>query len=166
MKDAIHRLDENQTKLWLISPVLRHAMKAKLLQMYKRDVRVCGATMYWIAYVKTSGDILECPPPHTQYQIWQVSNAPLPSECPCAHFHDPESGAPWIDRGSGRHHPVCQFNPTASTVFQRSQAFLGKERRPDFLTKIEEEEQARRGMNDGRAPIIVGGGRVHDKSRH
>ncbi len=169
MKDAIHRLTSDQTKLWLISKVTQTMMVEKLHRMYgRRDVRVCSATMMWMAYAKTSGEMLEMKPPLTRYQIWQVSNAPLPSECPCRDFHDEESGQPWHVREANTHHPLCQFSPTAQRVFKRSSGMSADERneRPDFMLKFEQEERARAGLTDGENPIVVAGGRVGDRSRH
>lgn len=113
----LHRLNTPQTKLWLFGGDIRRRMASNLAKRYTSGVGVCSATLRLIAYVDPRGGIRDLPPPHKLYQMHEVSNRPMVTECQCAAFFDPEVGGPWRDRGTDEHHPMCQFDRTSQKVF-------------------------------------------------
>lgn len=113
----LHRLNTPQTKLWLFGGDIRRRMASNLSKRYTSGVGVCSATLRLIAYVDPRGGIRDLPPPHKLYQMHEVSNRPMVTECQCAAFFDPEVGGPWRERGTDEHHPMCQFDGTSGKVF-------------------------------------------------
>lgn len=118
----IHRLNTPQTKLWLFGGDIRRRMASNLAKRYRAGVGVCSATLRLIAYVDPHGGIRELMPPHKLYQMHEISNQPMVTECQCAGYFDPEVKGAWRERGTDEHHPLCQFDRTSSPVFQHLMA--------------------------------------------
>lgn len=148
----LFRMNSAQTKLWLIVPSYKRQLADIVAKTYNTGVVMLSATLYAIATVNPRGGIIDLPPPHKQFHMWQVINRPSVAynECACRKFWDPESGDEWGKRDKERmadiHHPFCQFKRTADAVFQEA-GFSACERvhvgqsaqaRPDEWVKIEE----------------------------
>jgi hypothetical protein len=118
----LHRLNTPLTKLWLISPHGRAAMARALARRYQSGVGVCAATLRLIAVVTPTGAVRELAPPHQLFEMWQIANQPKPVECPCANFFDPEVKGAYRHRSNGEHHPFCQFDRSAMSVFNAAKA--------------------------------------------
>lgn len=118
----IHRLNSPQTVLWLYKGNVQRRMASNLSKRYKAGVGVCSATLRLIAYVDPNGGVRELAYPHKKYEMHQISNQPLLTECQCAAFFDPESGGAWRKRDDklsrGEHHPMCQFERVGQKVFE------------------------------------------------
>lgn len=114
----IHRLNSPQTLLWLFGGEPQRRMASNLAKRYPCGVGVCAATLRLIAFVDPKGNARHLPPPHKLYEMHQISNQPLVTECQCADFFDPEIGGPWRMRGTEDHHPLCQFERVAGTVYK------------------------------------------------
>lgn len=146
----LHRLNTAQTKLWLIQP---RPMAAFLAKQYKTGVGVLSATLLLFAYVAPDGTIRALTPPFKRYGMWEVANAPsmLYNECACRNYVDPEFGK-WSNRpGATDHHPFCQFDRTAMSVFNqagdeatdRIARGLSAQARPDEWTRLRAAYQGR-----------------------
>lgn len=145
----LHRLNTPQTKVWLISLEARRQIANALALKYRGGVGVLTATQRLFALVDPRGAIQELAPPHRRYEMWQIANRPQAPECPCADYIDPEVQGPWRERGSDLHHPLCQFDKTAASVFVRAareahariSAGMGPQERPDEWNRMREEAQ-------------------------
>lgn len=136
----MHRLSTPLTKVWLMGGEPRRAIAASLARKYRTGVGVCAATCRLIAYVAPNGGIQELAPPHREVQRWDLANAPIVSECPCAGFYDPEIGGPWRLRGSEQHHPLCQYDRQVFQTFEmaarKSELPADLASRPDLWQKL------------------------------
>lgn len=139
----IHRLNSGQTIMWISMPVVKRQMAANLVKKYRgTGVGVLSGSLRLISLVQPNEVVRDLPPPHVEYQMWQVANAPQPKgECACRTFHDPEYGM-WKDRplvGHKEHHPFCQFSKTSVLAyseaytkgFARVKEGLSPQARPD-----------------------------------
>lgn len=149
----LHRLNSPQTLIWLISPHVKRQIASNLSKKYQGGVGVLSATQRLIAKVDPRGNVQELPPPHVRYEMWQIANRPMETECPCADFFDPEVEGAWRDRGgSGGHHPLCQFDKTSGVVFNRAAREAHQrlvkggpaQERPDEWLRMRDEAQGRR----------------------
>ena len=104
-----------------------------------------------IARVEKSGAVVELPPPHRRYEMWQIANQPTVNECPCSHFYDPESEGPWRHKNTDHHHPICQYSRTSQQVFiranqianERASQGLSLQARPDEWDRLRREAESR-----------------------
>ena len=143
----LHRLNQPQTKVWLMGGALRQMMVNHLRQRYPGGCGVLSATNYHFAFVMPNGNVREIPPPYKRYEMWQISNRPATPVCPCGEFFDPESGGPWKLRArEGQHHPVCQFSKSSVETYQRiERAHLeGVKMRPDEWIRMQQRAEGTR----------------------
>ena len=138
----LHRLNTPLTKAWLCGGQLQKALASQLARQYRGGCGVLSATNRLFAYVQPDGRVRELSPPFQSYEMWQIANRPLVTECQCAAWYDPESGGAWRDRGSSEHHPVCQFDRTSLPVYKRIMV-SGHRVRPDAWTRFREEVKQR-----------------------
>jgi hypothetical protein len=103
---------------WLASPHIRNTLAKAFLRRYPGGYGVLSATLRLFSVVDPRGNIRELPPPHKLFEFHQIANRPELPVCQCASFFDPEVGGAWRERGGEKgHHPLCQFDRTAQTVF-------------------------------------------------
>lgn len=151
----IHRLNTPQMKMWLISTSWRREQAARFSERYRGGVGVLSPTMFLFALVDPRGNIVERHPPYHRFEMWQIANRPQTEICPCANFFDPEVGGAWKLRPEwerGIHHPLCQFDQHAKTVFRKA-ATLANDRldrgektpqeRPDEWNRLRDQEASR-----------------------
>lgn len=151
----IHRLNTPQMKMWLISVSWRREQAARFSERYRGGVGILSPTMFLFALVDPRGNIVERHPPYHRFEMWQIANRPKTEICPCADFFDPEVGGAWKLRPEwerGVHHPLCQFDRHAKTVFAKA-ATLANERldrgeknpqaRPDEWNRLRDQEASR-----------------------
>lgn len=162
-----HKLTVAQGKAWcfprqLGGDEIRRRMSSQLAKMYPRHgCGLCSATMLLVAYIKPDGKFRMLVAPFKRIPIDAIANKPT-TDCPCQSFLDPETKGPWKNRGTGGHHPMCQFERGSSEVFARTfqalnggvdfedsgkvrragQAVVAKAR-PDLMIKIQSEVRGR-----------------------
>lgn len=134
----LHRMNQLLTRVWVFGGEPRKQMVRSLCGRYKGGVGLCSASLHLVAFIAPDETYRELPPPHRQYEMWQMANKPQAPECPCMAFIDIENGGrPWRERGTDRHHPLCQWERSAKDVFVRyGQLEAQGKARPDDLTRV------------------------------
>jgi hypothetical protein len=158
----LHRLNTPQTKLWNFGGILQRKMASQLARKYRTGVGLLDFRQLLIAYINPTGGVRTLAPPHQFYPMWMIANAPRPLECPCADFIDLENQAPWRERGTSQHHPMCQFDKHSQAVYRRimretqegAQSLAEirervKRQRPDAWTRVQEEVRGTRTSKSG-----------------
>lgn len=147
------RLNSLQALFWLKGGDRQKQMANIYSKTWKGGLVILSPTLYAIATVGPWGNINDLPPPHRQFEMWQVANKPSVKymECACRNYYDPEVQGPWHlrdkQRGMDVHHPFCQFERTAMPVWvqskvsaeERAAAHLNPQTRPDEWIRRREE---------------------------
>ncbi len=116
-----HKLTERQGKAWCLPGPLgedvRRKMASQLSKMYPQNgCGVCSPTMKLVAYVSPKAELRLLIAPFKVIPISAIANQPAVADCPCQNFWDPEVRGCWRERGTGKHHPFCQYKATAARV--------------------------------------------------
>lgn len=154
----LHILTQEQTKAWFLFPAARPMIASHLGKKYRCGCGVLAFTWTWlylIAYVSPDGNLRELQRPFRSYSHSHpdiTNKAPSP-ECECQNWIDPEVQGPWRERGTGTHHPMCQFKPTAVRVYGHiiEARRRGEQVRPDEMLR---EEQRAEGIRNTKTRMV------------
>lgn len=114
MTTPVHRLSTPLTRAWAINRDARHRLARWLAATYaKTGVAVCTDLLFVVAWVNPLAQIKFATPPFRRVERHQCANNPTWSECACRAWFDPESGGPWGERKTPRHHPLCIYDEKA-----------------------------------------------------
>lgn len=121
----LFRLNSLQIWFWAAGDKkdLRRQLASTIAKTWNTGVVVLSPTLYAIATIDPRGNVTDLAPPFQQFEMWQVCNKPSIRymECACRNYWDPEVQGPWHlrekMRGLDMHHPHCQFDRTAATVW-------------------------------------------------
>lgn len=147
----LHKFNMPAYQAWVKGGgVAQRAMARALNTLYpgKRVGVICPQPMHLIAVVSPSGRVQTLTRPYRTVQFWQLANAPAVENCNCQDFTDPENGyKPWRERGSGRHHPLCQYDEASAETFAVLQAKGKPHERPDGWTQVNDKVREKRGLS-------------------
>lgn len=134
------KLDVPQTNFWFLNTGVRQLVSNVFWKKYGRCV-VLTAELDAVAVVEDGGRLRLLEFPYQRFEMWQIHNKPLPSECHCATFYDMEVGGEWSQRDlDNQHHPMCIYQRTAGAVFKHfADRGMGGITRPDIWTKVASE---------------------------
>lgn len=150
----VHMLNRNHSIVWLTGGAIRKGMALKIVSEYRGGCAIATHKGFVIAMVAPNGAVRELPPPFHMVTRADIANKPTALNCVCQSFWDEEVQGPWRSRGLDRHHPYCQFNKTAQTVYMNMAAKIvgaggaGKVR-PDEHLREEERVMGLRGEKTG-----------------
>lgn len=134
------KLDVNQTKFWYLNNGVRQLVANVFWKRHGRCV-VLTAELDAVAVVEDGGRLRLLEYPWQRFEMWQIANKPLPSDCHCASFYDMEVGGEWRQRDlDQQHHPMCIYQRTAGKVFKHfADRGMAGITRPDCWTKLASE---------------------------
>jgi hypothetical protein len=149
----LFRLNSLTVRYWIAGGDFRRQIGNMISKTFKTGVVVLSPTLRAVGTVDPRGRCEDLPPPHRRFEMWQICNMPSLRymECACRNYYDPEVQGPWYLRDKARnkdqHHPHCQFDRTAKTVWKtnhdqahsRIAVHQAPQARPDEWVRTREE---------------------------
>lgn len=136
----IHRMSRAQETAWLRGGDPKRLLGDWLVKRYPGGGAVTSPGFLLVGWFDNRGNCNDLSPPFQVIHYSKVANAPEVPTCPCGEFYDPETNGPWRLRGSREHHPLCQYEPASTKVWDILQARgVQAPIRPDDWEKIRQQ---------------------------